>query len=93
LTKSGIMVGLGEEWEEVRNTVEQIRAAGADILTVGQYLRPSPEHLPVLRYYTPGEFDEIKRYALSLGYPHVESGPLVRSSYHADEQVLVDIRK
>jgi lipoic acid synthetase len=93
LTKSGIMVGLGEEWEEVRDTVGQIRAAGADILTVGQYLRPSPEHLPVLRYYTPGEFDEIKRYALSLGYPHVESGPLVRSSYHADEQVLVDIRK
>jgi len=93
LTKSGIMVGLGEEWEEVRDTVEQIRAAGADILTVGQYLRPSAEHLPVLRYYTPGEFEEIKRYALSLGYPHVESGPLVRSSYHADEQVLVDIRK
>src|SRR4029078_11959216 len=73
LTKSGIMVGLGEEWEEVRDTVEQIRAAGADILTVGQYLRPSPEPLPVLRYYTPGEFDEINRYALSLGYPHVES--------------------
>ena len=93
LTKSGIMVGLGEEWEEVRDTVGQIRAAGADVLTVGQYLRPSPEHLPVLRYYTPGEFEEIKRYALSLGYPHVESGPLVRSSYHADEQVLVDIRK
>jgi lipoic acid synthetase len=87
LTKSGIMVGLGEEWEEVRDTVRQIRAAGADVLTVGQYLRPSPDHLPVLRYYSPEEFDEIKRYALSLGYPHVESGPLVRSSYHADEQV------
>jgi lipoic acid synthetase len=87
LTKSGIMVGLGEEWEEVMDTVRQIRAAGADVLTVGQYLRPSPEHLPVLRYYSPEEFDEIKRYALSLGYPHVESGPLVRSSYHADEQV------
>ena len=87
LTKSGIMVGLGEEWEEVLDTVRQIRAAGADVLTVGQYLRPSPDHLPVLRYYSPEEFDEIKRYALSLGYPHVESGPLVRSSYHADEQV------
>jgi lipoyl synthase len=87
LTKSGIMVGLGEEWDEVLETVRQIRAAGADVLTVGQYLRPSPDHLPVLRYYTPDEFDAIKRHALSLGYPHVESGPLVRSSYHADEQI------
>jgi lipoic acid synthetase len=87
LTKSGIMVGLGEEWEEVLDTVRQIRGAGAHVLTVGQYLRPSPDHLPVLRYYNPDEFEEIKRYALSLGYPHVESGPLVRSSYHADEQV------
>jgi lipoic acid synthetase len=89
LTKSGIMVGLGEEWEEVLDTVRQIRAAGADVLTVGQYLRPSLQHLPVLRYYRPEEFDEIKRYALSFGYPHVESGPLVRSSYHAEEQVPV----
>jgi lipoyl synthase len=87
LTKSGIMVGLGEEWEEVLDTVREIRSAGADVLTVGQYLRPSFNHLPVLRYYNPEEFDEIKRFALSLGYPHVESGPLVRSSYHADEQV------
>ena len=87
LTKSGIMVGLGEEWEEVLDTVREIRGAGADVLTVGQYLRPSPDHLPVLRYYSPDEFEEIKGYALSLGYPHVESGPLVRSSYHADEQV------
>jgi len=87
LTKSGIMVGLGEEWDEVLDTVRLIRGAGADILTVGQYLRPSFDHLAVLRYYSPGEFDELKRFALSLGYPHVESGPLVRSSYHADEQV------
>ena len=87
LTKSGIMLGLGEEWDEVLDTVRQIRAAGADVLTVGQYLRPSLQHLPVLRYYTPEEFAEIKRFALSLGYPHVESGPLVRSSYHAEEQV------
>src|SRR5688500_18350483 len=87
LTKSGIMLGLGEEWDEVKETVRLIRGAGADILTMGQYLRPSLDHLPVLRYYSPEEFAELKRFALSLGYPHVESGPLVRSSYHADEQV------
>jgi lipoyl synthase len=87
LTKSGIMVGLGEEWHEVEETVRAIRAAGTDVLTVGQYLRPSPDHLPLLRYYTPDEFDRIKAFALSLGYGHVESGPLVRSSYHADEHV------
>ncbi len=87
LTKSGIMVGLGEEPEEVRETVRRIREAGTDILTVGQYLRPSADHLPIVRYYEPGEFAEIKRYAVGLGYRHVESGPLVRSSYHAEEQV------
>ena len=87
LTKSDIMVGLGEEAEEVRETVRRIREAGTDILTVGQYLRPSADHLPIVRYYEPAEFAEIKRYALGLGYRHVESGPLVRSSYHAEEQV------
>ena len=87
VTKSGIMVGLGEEPEEVRETVRRIREAGTDILTVGQYLRPSADHLPIVRYYEPGEFAEIKRYAVGLGYRHVESGPLVRSSYHAEEQV------
>jgi lipoyl synthase len=87
LTKSGIMVGLGEEPEEVRETVRRIREAGTDILTVGQYLRPSADHLPIARYYEPAEFAEIKRYAVGLGYRHVESGPLVRSSYHAEEQV------
>ena len=87
LTKSGIMVGLGEEPEEVRETVRRIREAGTDILTVGQYLRPSADHLPIVRYYEPAEFAEIKRYAVGLGYRHVESGPLVRSSYHAEEQV------
>jgi lipoyl synthase len=87
LTKSGIMVGLGEEWDEVKDAVSQIRASGTDILTVGQYLRPSLEHLPVERYYTPAEFEAIKAFALVQGYPHVESGPLVRSSYHADEHV------
>jgi len=87
LTKSGIMVGLGEEWDEVKDTIRAIRAAGTDILTVGQYLRPSLQHLPLKRYYTPEEFLELREFALSLGYPHVESGPLVRSSYHAEEQV------
>ena len=87
LTKSGIMVGLGEEWEEVLEAIRAIRDAGTDVLTVGQYLRPSPQHLPLLRYYTPAEFGEIKAFALSLGFSHVESGPLVRSSYHAEEQV------
>jgi lipoic acid synthetase len=87
VTKSGIMVGLGEEWDEVLDTVRAIRAAGTDVLTVGQYLRPSAEHLPVLRYYSPEEFARLGAFARALGYGHVESGPLVRSSYHADEQV------
>jgi lipoic acid synthetase len=84
LTKSGIMVGLGEELEEVEETIRAIRSAGTHVLTVGQYLRPSPKHLPVARYYTPGEFDRLRVFALDLGYTHVESGPLVRSSYHAE---------
>jgi lipoyl synthase len=87
LTKSGIMVGLGEEWDEVLETIRSIREAGTDILTVGQYLRPSFDHLPIRRYYTPEEFDRLKEFGLGLGYAHVESGPLVRSSYHAEEQV------
>jgi lipoyl synthase len=87
LTKSGIMVGLGEEWHEIEGTVRAIRGSGTDVLTVGQYLRPSKDHLPLQRYYTPAEFERIKSFALSLGYGHVESGPLVRSSYHADEHV------
>jgi len=87
LTKSGIMVGLGEERVEVDDTIRRIRDAGTDILTVGQYLRPSLQHLPLVRYYSPEEFAEIKTFALGLGYGHVESGPLVRSSYHAEEQV------
>ncbi len=87
LTKSGIMVGLGEEWAEVEETIRAIRSSGADVLTIGQYLRPSPQHLPVLRYYTPGEFDTLRGLALGLGFAHVESGPLVRSSYHAESHV------
>jgi lipoic acid synthetase len=87
VTKSGIMVGLGEEWDEVLATIGQIREAGTDVLTVGQYLRPSPQHLPLQRYYTPEEFATIGDFARGLGFAHVESGPLVRSSYHAEEQV------
>jgi lipoic acid synthetase len=86
-TKSGIMVGLGEEWSEVEETMARIREAGTDILTVGQYLRPSLQHLPITRFYPPEEFARIKEHGLSLGFAHVESGPLVRSSYHAEEQV------
>jgi lipoic acid synthetase len=89
VTKSGIMLGLGEERLEIEECLRAIRGAGTDILTVGQYLRPSLDHIPLVRYYTPEEFGEIKAFALTLGYGHVESGPLVRSSYHADQQVAV----
>src|SRR5215813_7217307 len=84
-TKSGVMVGLGEEWDELVETFRDLRAVGCGVLTVGQYLRPSPAHAPMVRYYTPAEFAELKRSALDLGFVHVESGPLVRSSYHAHE--------
>jgi lipoic acid synthetase len=87
LTKSGIMVGLGETLDELLDAIRSIRTSGTDVLTVGQYLRPSAEHLPLLRYYSPAEFASIRAFALALGFAHVESGPLVRSSYHADEQV------
>ncbi len=87
LTKSGIMVGLGEEWDEVLETMRAIRTAGTDVLTVGQYLRPSREHLPLQRYWTPEEFDRLREAGLAMGYRHVESGPLVRSSYHAEKHV------
>ncbi len=83
LTKAGIMLGLGEERDELMRTLADLRGAGCDILTLGQYLQPSRDHLPVVRYVTPAEFAEIKTDALALGYRHVESGPLVRSSYHA----------
>src|SRR5262245_59824083 len=86
-TKSGIMLGLGEQAGEVSDCIRAIRAAGTDILTVGQYLRPSFQRLAVQRYYAPEEFAELKLFARSLGFAHVESGPLVRSSYHAAEQV------
>jgi len=86
-TKSGIMVGLGEEWDEVVSTLRDLRQAGCQIVTIGQYLRPSAANLPMSRYYTPAQFAELKRIGLDLGFGHVESGPLVRSSYHAHEQV------
>jgi len=87
LTKSGVMVGLGETMDEVKAVMRDQRSWGVDILTVGQYLQPSRKHLPIERYYTPEEFTEIKDYGLSIGFRWVESGPLVRSSYHAAEQV------
>jgi lipoic acid synthetase len=86
-TKSGIMVGLGEEWDEVVSTLRDLRQAGCQIVTIGQYLRPSAANLPMSRYYTPAQFAELTRIGLDLGFGHVESGPLVRSSYHAHEQV------
>ncbi|MDQ4077072.1 MAG: lipoyl synthase [Chloroflexota bacterium] len=86
MTKSGIMVGLGESVEEVVEVMEALRSVDCDIMTIGQYLRPSPWHLPVVRYVRPEEFAEWKRIGLELGFKHVESGPLVRSSYHAHEQ-------
>ena len=86
-TKSGIMLGLGEEREEVLQVFRDLRAHDVEILTVGQYLRPSLNHLPIVRYWTPGEFAELKLEALKLGFRHVESGPLVRSSYHAASQI------
>jgi lipoic acid synthetase len=92
LTKSGIMVGLGEQLEEVHDCVREIRGAGTQILTVGQYLRPSVEHLPIVRYYAPEEFVAIREFACGLGFSHVESGPLVRSSYHAEEHVPSALR-
>jgi len=87
LTKSGIMLGLGEEIEEVKAVMRDQRAWGVDILTIGQYLQPSKKHLPIARYYTLEEFSELKRYGLEIGFKWVESAPLVRSSYHAAEQV------
>ena len=85
-TKTGIMVGLGEDIEEVVTVFDDLRQMGVSILTIGQYLRPSTAHAPMARYYHPDEFAELKRLALARGFVHVESGPLVRSSYHARQQ-------
>jgi lipoyl synthase len=86
VTKSGVMVGLGESSEELVEVFRDLGSRGVDILTVGQYLRPSKDHLPIARFYAPEEFDYLKDQALRFGFRHVESGPMVRSSYHAHEQ-------
>ncbi len=86
-TKSSLMVGLGETREEMTEAFEALRAVDCDILTIGQYLRPTTEHLTLERYYTPDEFADMKQEALALGFRHVESAPLVRSSYDARDQV------
>ncbi len=85
-TKSGIIVGMGEEWDEIVDTMRDLRGVDCDLLTIGQYLRPSEKHLPISRFYTPAEFEELRVIGESLGFKHVASGPLMRSSYHADEQ-------
>jgi lipoyl synthase len=86
-TKSGLMLGLGETADEVLDVMRDLRAHHVDILTLGQYLRPSPKHLPIVRYVTPAEFDEFRTAGRQMGFAHVESGPLVRSSYHASNAV------
>ena len=86
VTKSGVMVGLGEEMHELLQVYRDLAAVGTNVLTIGQYLRPSKDHLPMARIYTPEEFAYMKQEALGMGFRHVESGPLVRSSYHAHEQ-------
>jgi lipoic acid synthetase len=86
VTKSGVMVGLGESTEELIEVFRDLGSRGVDILTVGQYLRPSRDHLPIARFYTPEEFRGLRDEALRFGFRHVESGPMVRSSYHAHEQ-------
>ena len=82
------MVGLGEKWNEIIDLFKDLRAIDCDILTIGQYLPPTKQHYPLDRFYTPEEFEALKQEAIALGFKHVESGPLVRSSYHADEQTV-----
>ncbi|HEX5385090.1 MAG TPA: lipoyl synthase [Gemmatimonadales bacterium] len=86
LTKSGIILGLGEEWDEVLTCLRDLRRSDVDIVTLGQYLRPSDGHLPIARYYTPDEFAELRSIGLAMGFAHVEASPLTRSSYHAWDQ-------
>ncbi len=86
VTKSGMMVGLGETWGEIIENMRELRSVDCDLLTIGQYLRPSEKHIALAKWYTPEEFEELKREGEALGFRHVASGPLVRSSYHADEQ-------
>ena len=86
VTKSGIIVGMGESVDEVLETMADLRKVDCDLLTIGQYLRPSIKHLAMDRFYRPEEFEELRKYGEEMGFKHVASGPLVRSSYHADEQ-------
>src|SRR3712207_3203122 len=90
-TKSGLMVGLGETHEEMVDAFGQLREQGVQVLTVGQYLRPTERHLPIVRYWHPDEFKALERAAYDLGFAHIAAGPLVRSSYHADEHVTSDV--
>jgi lipoyl synthase len=91
-TKTGMMLGLGEEKDEVLATMQELAAQGTDILTLGQYLQPTREHLPIVRYVHPNEFAEYKILGEAMGFKHVESGPLVRSSYHAFDQAESVVR-
>ena len=86
VTKSGMMVGLGETWDEIIETMRDLRAVDCELLTIGQYLRPSQKHTPIAKWYTPEEFEELRQEGEAMGFRNVASGPLVRSSYHADEQ-------
>ncbi len=86
LTKSGLMVGLGEEWDEILAVMDDLRGVDVDILTIGQYLQPTKQHLPIARYYRPDEFTQLANEGYARGFKWVESAPLVRSSYHADGQ-------
>jgi lipoic acid synthetase len=87
-TKSGVMLGLGESVEEVIETMEDLRSVGVDIITLGQYLQPTKEHLPVVEFITPEQFKEYEVIGLKMGFRFVESGPLVRSSYHAEKHLF-----
>ena len=91
-TKSGLMLGMGETPEEARDVMRDVRAVGCDILTIGQYLQPTREHVSVARFYDPSEFAALREDGLAMGFRQVESGPLVRSSYHAEQQVVLPIR-
>ena len=86
ITKSGMMVGLGETQNEIRETMIDLKKVNCDLLTIGQYLRPTTKHTPIAKWYTPNEFSDLEKMGLDLGFKHVAAGPLVRSSYHADEQ-------
>jgi lipoic acid synthetase len=88
LTKSGVILGMGEEWDEVVTCMRDLRSSDVNVLTLGQYLRPSGSHMPVARYYTPEEFAELREIGVGLGFSHVQASPLTRSSYHAWEQVI-----